>query len=311
MSDVPNAGGAAAGDEPVLPGAEEGATPAASGADTGNTPGGGLGALADDGASEPATPADWPTDWRDRMAGNNDGFSRLLKRFASPENFARSYTELQKKLAAGVQPPGLPDGATEEQVAEYRKAIGIPETPEGYGVEFSSELKGDENLNAALQSYLKFAHERNLPPPAVKAATEWYQGEILRQRSEQDAAAVRAAYEVKSQLQREYGADFKRNQTLALEWLEGYPGIKRAIEMMPKADIEVTRDLVKLVLENTPEDRLFSGDGDSGGKSLEAQRDELTQKSIRGKLTPEEDAKYNRIIGAINTRNERRQRSAA
>jgi hypothetical protein len=301
-----NAGGGAAGEQETIDQTQGGAADTGGGADTGA----GLGSLAEDAGGEPAAPADWPTDWRERLAGKDDGFGKLLKRFTSPENFAKAYTGLQKKLSTAPTVPTLPENATEEQVAEYRKAIGVPETPDGYGVAFAPEVQADDRLNTMLQSYLSFAHERNLPPSAVKAAVEWQQGEIIRQREEQTAAAARERARVQQELRREYGADFKRNLGLADEFLDAHPGLKKYVRG-DSPDLELVRDIVALALDAAPEDRLMDGDGDSGGRSLDEQVAELSNKSIRGKLTPAEDAKLNHLIGLQLRRNERTQSNAA
>lgn len=307
MSDATTASGDAAGEQEAIAGAQGGESAAESPA-VGVQ--GGLASLADEGG-EVSAPANWPDDWRERLAGKNDGFGKLLKRFASPENFAKSYTELRQKVTAPPSTPSLPEGATEEQIAEYRQAIGIPETPDGYGVAFAPEVGADENLNAMLQGFLAHAHARNLPPAAVKAAVEWQQQQIIQQREEAAAAAARERARVASELRKEYGAaDYKRNLALADEFLEGRPGLAKLVRA-DNPDLELVRDIVALALDTAPEDRVFEGDSAAGGKSLDDQIEELTQKSIRGKLNKTEDEKYNRLLAARLKRDERKQSRAA
>lgn len=309
--DNPGGGGGSDGGDPAAtdPGQDAGAAAG----DAGNQ-GGGLAGLADEGgegaAADRAGSAD-SEDWRTEDAGDDEKVLRELKRYASRRNVAKALIEAKARIRAGFQPPTLPENATPEQVAEYRKIIGVPETPEGYGVQFAPEIGADETLNGMLQSYLAFAHERNIPPAAVKAGVEWQQKEILRQRQEHEAAAMRAAHEVKSRLEAEYRGDFARNRTLTLEFLEGYPGLKRAIDALPMADIEVTRDIMNLALELAPIDRLIDGDASSGGKSIEEQIDELSTKSVKGTITPAEDKKYEQLLKAQMQRDERQQRGRA
>ena len=73
--------------------------------------------------SEPAADsAPWPDDWRERLAGADDTLLRHLKRYASPDSYARAGYEAQQKIRAGEAsklaasgppgadaPPGAPD----------------------------------------------------------------------------------------------------------------------------------------------------------------------------------------------------------
>jgi hypothetical protein len=87
--------------------------------------------------------------------------------------------------------------------------------------------------------------------------------------------------------------------------------LKRAVKALPIYDIDVMRDIVNLALELTPIDRLHAGDAASGGKSLDERLNDLSQKSIRGKLTPTEYDEYVKLTDAQIKRDERRERNAA
>ena len=313
MSDDPNAAGAAGGEQETTAGAAQG------GAESAETGAAGarasdsatLASLADDGGTV-AAPADWPEDWRERLAGGDDASMALLKRIGTPGDLFKKVLAQEQTIRRGAHKaaPTLPENATEEQVAEYRKAVGVPEAPDGYGVQFAPELQADDRLKEMLGSFLGYAHERNLPPAAVKAAVEWQQGEILRQREEQAATAARERARVTAELRKEYGADYKRNLALADEFLAARPGLAKLVRA-DNPDLELVRDIIALARDTAPEDVLYSGDAETGGKSLEVQKDELVAKSIRGKLTPAEDTKLNRLFEMIDARNARRQRNRA
>jgi hypothetical protein len=269
----------------------------------------GLSSLAD-GGSDPPAPPNWPEDWRERLAGNNDGFGKLLKRFASPENFARSYTELRQKVSAPPTLPTLPENPTEEQVAEYRKAIGIPETPDGYGIKFDESLGATEADNEMLQGFLAHMHGQHIPPAHAQAAFGWYQQWAAEQRDKQVATAQRERARITNELRKEYGGEYKRNLGLADEFLTAYPGIAKYVN--PNSpDLEFTRDIIALARATAPEDALYSGDSDAGGKGLDEQIQELRTKSITGRLTDAEDAKYNRLLQARMARDAKKQNRAA
>src|SRR5688572_23894721 len=77
-------------------------------------------------------PADWPADWRQKLAGEDKKTLERLGRMASPADLLKSYRALEQKISAGELKKGLPENATPEQVAEWRREQGLPEKPEGY-----------------------------------------------------------------------------------------------------------------------------------------------------------------------------------
>lgn len=258
------------------------------------------------------TPQNWPDDWRDRMAGGDEGFSKLLKRFASPENFAKAYTGLQKKLGTAQQAPTLGDNPSAEEVAAYRKAMGIPEAPDGYALAFPEGVTPSEADTEQLGAFAKFMHDRHIPPAAVKAAFAWYNHSRALAVEAQAAAANEARIEAHIELRKEYGADLKRNLGLADELLEEFPGLAGLIDPA-RPNAAVVRDLVRLARERADEEALIGGDGQGGGKSLEDEKAELLAKQFAGKLSKADDARLNQIFEALAAKDARqgRQRAAA
>lgn len=307
MSDEANAGGASAGEETAVAGAQGGAETGADGVRATET-GGTLAALAEDGGV--AAPADWPEDWRERLAGTDESSMALLKRIGSPGDLFKKVLAQEQTIRRGAHKaaPALPENATEEQVAEYRKVLGVPETPDGYGVKFAPEI-ADDGLNAMLGNYLAFAHEQNLPPDVVKKNVAWQEQVLLQQREEQAAAAARERARVTQELRKQYGAEYRKNLALADEFLAGRPGLD-ALVKSAGPNLELVRDIIALARATAPEDVLHSGDGASGGKSLNEEKDGLVDKSIRGKLTRAEDARLNHLYEVLAARDARLTRVA-
>jgi hypothetical protein len=310
MSDQANTGGAAAGGQETItsttPPAGAAGAPG-TGGDTGAT---GLSTLAADTSGDLTAPASWPDDWRERWAGGDEKELARLKRFASPENVYKAAREVERKFSATRPPPTLPENPTEEQVAEYRKAIGIPEKPEDYGIAFDASLKPTDADKEMLNGFLSHMHGRNIPPAVAKEAFNWYQQSAIQQREALEATAQRERARVTTELRKEYGAEYKKNLALADEWLAAHPGVAKYVRP-DNPDLEFVKDIIKLARDSAPEEVLFSGDGDAGGKSLDEQLDELTQKSIRGKLSSSEKAKYDQLTAAAVKREERARGRAA
>jgi hypothetical protein len=311
MSDDANAGGSASGGDEVLrdQSAASGDAGGANSADGANSPGAGaLSGLADDAGSTPPGPATWPDDWRERLTGGDETGMALLKRIPSVDDLYKKVLAQEQTIRRGAHKtaPTLPDNPSEEQLAEYRKAIGVPETPDGYGIKFGGDFQVSEADIAGLQSWLTHAHAKNLRPSEVAAGVEWYQNLVAQQRAEAAAAAQRSKQYVKSKLESEYGADFKRNLALAGEFLDSYPGLAKLLN--PNApDLEVIRDLVTLARANADEDALYGGDGAGGGKSIDQEINELLDKSAQGKLTKADNARLDHLYEVRVTRDAKRE----
>lgn len=110
----------------------------------------------DDGADE-GKEGQGVADWRDEYLQPKDADGNdideetltkrrnVLSRFASKEQFTQSYFDLHKKVRAGVkEAPVLPEDATEEQIKEYRKELGLPETTDDYKVTLPEGMVLDE-----------------------------------------------------------------------------------------------------------------------------------------------------------------------
>lgn len=76
------------------------------------------------------------------------------------EALLKSYLELERKLAGMVERPG-PDAAP-EALAEVRRALGVPDAPEGYAVEAPHDLiQPDQEVNVRL-------HDAGFTPEQVQ-----------------------------------------------------------------------------------------------------------------------------------------------
>jgi hypothetical protein len=294
MSDESNVGGSAAGEQETIASASTGGDAAVESVSA---------ALAGDtGAAETPPPAE---DWRTRMAAGDEKELARLKRFASEENYHKSYRALEKKLSERPAAPTLPEGATPEQIAEYRKTIGVPEAPDGYGLAFDAALQPSDADKAMLQGVLEQAHAAHVPPAHAKALFDAYQTQLIRAREEQAIAVEREFGKTKQELRQEYGPDYLRNVKVLEEWLEDKPVLGEII----KNNIHrkgVVQESIALALAMAPEDALFSGDAGSGGKSIDDRIAELRDMKLSGKITPPQIAEYDKLYEAKYARDQRR-----
>lgn len=96
-------------------------------------------ALADDATPvKDARPEDVPEKFWDTEAGA-----------VRVEALLKSYRELERRMSQRIAPPG--DDAPEEERIRFRRAIGVPDAPDGYAIEAKHELCcGDDTINNRL-----------------------------------------------------------------------------------------------------------------------------------------------------------------
>jgi len=165
-------GGAPAGGDKGGGDAAAAAAAAAGGGDKGGTPAGG-----DEGDKK----GYWPDDWVSRVSGGDEKLAKRFSRYQSPEAVAKALVAAQNRLDSGEFIPALPKDAKPDEVAAWRKQMGIPDKPEGYELKFDSGLVIGKEDKQIIDGFLKAAHDANLQPGQVKGAIEWYYQEQERQ----------------------------------------------------------------------------------------------------------------------------------
>lgn len=212
-ADTSAAGGAAPPAGAV--GADAGAPPAG-----GKPAGDGAGiaaATGEDGKPAPARGEDGKFvkkdgDWREQVAGADAKLLERLKRFKEPADIAKAWVEADKRINSGQKPGALAKDATPEQVAEWRKANGIPETPEGYDVtSLRDGLVVGEADKPMLDEILKGAHGRNTPPEHVRGIVEDYFALRDREIADRTAKDDALVSELQPALRTEWGPHYERN----------------------------------------------------------------------------------------------------
>jgi hypothetical protein len=242
-------------------------------------------------APEPAAEPTWPDDWRNRIVSKLPEAERekelkRLARFASLENLYKSQREIERKMSAGMLKPTLDPEASEAEVAEYRKAHGIPAeaTAEAYGVKFPEGYQPNEADQADVSSFLAEMHKDNVPPATVQKVWNQYLG--IRQKAEQQLyeAAQQQTINYKAELKAEYGRDFDRNVRLGNAHLIQAVGEDQAKAFMALTLADGTklgdnpafvRYIVNQALATSDEAALATSEFGDSGKSLDDQYKEL------------------------------------
>jgi hypothetical protein len=159
-------------------------------------------------------------DWRAELAGGDEAFLGKLGRFKTSADFGKAYRALELKMseAAKTSIPKLGEKPSEEQVAAYRSALGIPEKPDAYLELGNGLVIGDADKPLALSLAGKL-HEANLPPAAMKAAYEWYM-EGQEAMAEQDKAFAQQGEDA---LRVEWGPQYREHSNSLKAFLDTIP----------------------------------------------------------------------------------------
>ncbi len=168
-----------------------------------------------------------PSDWRAGLTGDYAPLAQdpSLATFKGKDwaevgpVLAKSYVET-KKLVGAKTTLKIPDEhSTPEEIAAYRKAIGVPDTPQDYRITRpEAALTGWDET--AEQNFLAKMHELGTPPHTVQAILNWY-GEYV---SEQHRAWHREAEATQQELRRDWGPDYAANLGVANRAIQQYGG---------------------------------------------------------------------------------------
>jgi hypothetical protein len=266
----------------------------------------------------PPPKANWPENWRDQLAGSDDKLKNLLNRYTSPDAFAKAFKEL--RTAYDSKKPAkddveLPENPTEEQLAAYRKAKGVPERPEDYEFEVEEGRELNDGEYTIFMDFAKHMHERNIPASMVKEVSSWF----LDYQEIADQKAAEMAYQARQQteetLRAEWGPDYKANVNMMANVLQEHLG-SRTQELLAKQFTDGSRlgdnemfirlmaDLSRKVGGSSAE--LYTTDVATSGKSLEARKDELMKMMndpdpiVRKKYwAPDTQAELQRITASL------------
>lgn len=103
--------------------------------------------------------------WLDTLGPELKGHAALAT-VPTLADLAKSYVATKSLVGKRLQAPS--ESSTPEEIANWRKTVGAPETPEGYGDLRPEEFPADQWDAATAGELAKIAHNHHLPASAVK-----------------------------------------------------------------------------------------------------------------------------------------------
>ena len=185
--------------------------------------------IVQDPPSPPAVPPAPVTDWRAGLTGD---FAPLAQDKTLERYKGKDWTEVGPQLAKalieanklmGAKAPALTvpgDGSTPEEIATYRKATGVPDSPEGYSIAWPEFPPGEDLDDASRGAWLTRMHQIGAPPHIVQAFATLY-GQHL---NTLHAGYRREAEAAGQELRRDWGPNYDANLGRANRAIQQYGG---------------------------------------------------------------------------------------
>ena len=214
-------------------------------------------------ASAAAPPGALP-DWRASLPEPLRA-EKSLETFKDVGALAQSYVETKRLVGQRAGVPG--PNAKPEEVAAYRAALGIPDSPAGYTIS-RPEIALQSWDAAAEQDFLATAHRAGMPPGHVQEILNWY--------GKYEAGRLRAAQAQAEQtmtaLRQEYGPNYDANLGRANRVVQEFGG-EELVSYLAKTGLgrhpAMVKTFVKLA-QAMVESGAMETSGDSGTSVEEA-----------------------------------------
>ena len=247
-------------------------------------------------AAEKAVKPYWPENWREKLAehisaGDQKAYKRELKRLeriTDPSGVYGNFRELEAKFTSGglVKVPGK--DAKPEDIAEFHKALGVPEKPEEYfkHVKLENGAVIGEADKPLVDAFAAEMHKVGAPPAVMNAALNWHykqQEDAAAQLDESDDSFRR---ESEKALKDDLGSAFKRKTNAIGSLFATAPGgtdVKNEGSLYARLmggrmadgkiignDPDMVRFLVGLVSEVNPAATVVE-DGNQSGLTVDAE----------------------------------------
>lgn len=125
------------------------------------------------------------------------------------QDVLKSYGELEKKLGQRMQPPG-PE-ARPEEVAAWRKSLGVPEKPDGYEIARPEEVPAELWNDELVRGFTAMAHKHHIPAAAAQELVQWWNGQQMAALSRYQSEAANGREALVQGLQSEWGERYEAN----------------------------------------------------------------------------------------------------
>ena len=237
----------------------------------------------------------WPDDWQKRFAGDDEKELKQVARYPSPEAVWKKARALERRLSSGELKTALPKDPKPEELKQWRKDNGIPETADKYDIKGIEVPESDREI---VDGLLKQALEDNMTPAQARRMVASYYDVNKRNteiRAEKDENERLSTLDV---LAKEWGGKFSGYRARVENYLQMFPeSVRDAMKSarLPNGSAlfnhpDVLRTIVSLSLKDIPEGVVVPAAGGDLGKSITDRYQEIQ------KVMNEDRPRYNKDV---------------
>ncbi len=154
--------------------------------------------------------------WLDRLPEELAEAKPTLGKFQNFGDLAKSYVSLQTVIGKKANAVAVPnEKSTPEEIAAYRKAVGVPDAPDGYKLkpeQLPEGLTWDDELG---KGFAEIAHRHNIPAAAMQELAARYMASETAKLEEYSKSANAELEAGKTELRKEFGGNYEANIQLA------------------------------------------------------------------------------------------------
>lgn len=169
--------------------------------------------------------------WRDLLT--DDKNKNRATHFGSLDEVMEAVRELDSLKRRAVLPPN--QKSTDEEIATFRKRMGVPDTPDGYEIEL--DKAADDSDREFVSRLQMIAHANNLTPGQLDSLRQWYNDETTAIEQFEESKRQEALAKARTDLSREWLSDYQRNIGIAKKAFdEAFGGYAEDVGEMKLAD---------------------------------------------------------------------------
>lgn len=223
----------------------------------------------------------WPDDWRQKLARDDEKKLERLGRFGGLEDLFEAWLNADKKISEGLRPLEKPGAdASDEEWAEYRKSMNIPDELADYTKEIKlpdgREIGEDDQ--PIIEAFAQRALNRGVAPADMAELIDEYYGIQEEQWAQQEETDANFRRDAMGQLKEEYGGDFKANiaamrpyfESVDEEMFDNLMGGRLSDGTLIGDNPGVVKFFVNKALQENPAATIMAADG-GGLESIESE----------------------------------------
>lgn len=166
---------------------------------------------ADQPAGETSSQEQATANWRDTIS--DESLRSVAERFNSPADAIKAVADLRKQVSVSIQKPGK--DASPEDVQKFYKALGVPDSPEGYKFQMPEGKEATEADKAFQSTMAQAFHAAGVTAPGAEVLNKvWNDMQVKAEQAMVEADKEFAA-QADAALKKEWGTDYERNKTFA------------------------------------------------------------------------------------------------